>query len=395
MMERRLTLVSDPTDEFPNNTNQRFKMRIPDGLRLDGSGWQVALLSLTLPNSDTGTAPFESGTNDMVIRTRWSTAHFKDYRHGKYNTLVRYAGASAIDTTHVAGATSGVAYWNRVVQGHETKVVNHTYNLRKTLIDLSTDPEPLLFVKKTTCPSFRWEGEDLILQRRGADVTNGSNNANVLYSSFDMAYEVALQWGFILVKADGNVIPGPNLQIKLFDDLITPLYPVRTRDLNAPGLHSFNGSACLADLNKDRPRGDDHGLRGISGYDVMWYYTRDYSSKTEKLVRLSGMLEWRFTNLNATYDKVHKHVGKTVMVHSNLQQSNVVGASKVPLLRQLDIPYAEETGHTYTEPTQLEWLPVSTRETDIVEVQLADVAGTLLKLPKGKSLVTVMLSQTV
>ena len=107
------------------------------------------------------------------------------------------------------------------------------------------------------------------------------------------------------------------------------------------------------------------------------------------------MFEWRFTNLNATYDTIHKHVGKTVMVHSNLQQSNVVGASKVQLLRQLDIPHAEETGHTYTEPTHLEWLPVSTRETDIVEVQLADVVGNLLNLPKGKSLVTVMLAQTV
>ena len=192
MMEQRLTLISDPTDEFPDNTNTRFKMRIPDGLRLEGKGWQVALLSLTLPNSDAVTAPFASGTNSMVIRTRWSTAHFKDYRHGKYNTIVRHAGASAIDATHVAGATSGVAYWNRVVQAHEAKVVEHTYNLRKTLIKPSVDPTPSVFVKKTTCPSFRWEGEDLILERRGADVTNGSNNANVLYSCFDMAYEVAL-----------------------------------------------------------------------------------------------------------------------------------------------------------------------------------------------------------
>ena len=336
-----------------------------------------------------------SGTNHTVLRTRWSTAHYKDYRHGKYNTLDRLAGASTINATHVSSATSGVSYWNKVVQAHELQVLNHTYNLRKTKIDLPTDPTPMILLKQTLCPSFRWEGRDLILERRGADVTNGSNNANVLYSAFDMAYEVALQWGFILVKADGNVIAGPNLQIKLFDDLITPMYPIRTRDLNLQGLHSLNGSTCLAALDKDRPRGDDSGLRGISGYDIMWYYTRVYNGKTEKLVRLSGMFEWRFTNLNATYDKFHKHVGQTVMVHTNLQQSNVVGPSKVLLLRQLEIPYAKETGHTYTEPTQLEWLPVSTRETDIVEVQLRGVHGQLLQFPQGKSLVTVMLAQTV
>ena len=394
-MEQRLTLISDPTDEFPDNTNISFKVRIPDGLRLEGKGWQVALLSLTLPNSETVTTLFASGTNNMVIRTRWSTAHYKDYRYGQHRTVVKLAGAAGIDASHVVGATSGVAYWNKVVQAHEAKVVEHTYNLRKTLIKLPEDPTPSVFLKKTLCPSFRWDGDDLILERRGADVTNGSNVSNVLYSAFDMAYEVALQWGFILVKQNGDVIPGPNLQIKLFDDLITPMYPPRTRDLNLEGLSSLNGSGCHADLNKDRPRGDDSGLCGVSGYDVMWYYTRDYNKKTEKLVRLSGMFERRLTNLNATYNAIHKHVGKTVMVHSNLQQSNVVGARKVQLLRQLEIPYAEEAGHTYTEPTQLEWLPVSTRQTDIVEVQLADVTGNLLTLPKGKSLVTVMLSQTV
>ena len=132
-----------------------------------------------------------------------------------------------------------------------------------------------------------------------------------------MAYEVALQWGFILVKQDGNVIPGPNLQIKLFDDLITPLYPPKARDLNVGGLQSLNGSGLHAALNKDIPRGIYNVLRGASRYDTMWYYTTDHKGKQEKLVRLSGMFEWRLTNLNATYDAIHKHVGKTVMVHSN------------------------------------------------------------------------------
>ena len=393
-MAQRLTLVSDPTDEFPNNTNTRFKMRIPNGLRLEGNGWKIALLSLTLPNSDTVALPFVSGINDTIIRTRWSTSYFKDYRHGKYNALDRLEGTSTITTTHLRGATSGVTYWNRVVQAHERQVVDHTYTLLKTKTT-KLDPDPRLYLKKTTCPSFRWEGEDLIVERRGRDVTNGSTNANELYSAFDMAYEVALQWGFILVQSNGKLLPGPNAQIKLFDDLITPLYPVRVTGVNRQGLTSFNGAACLADLNKDRPRGDDKPKRGSSGYDVVWYYTRTYKGKTERMVRFSGMFEWRLTNLNATYDTIHKHVGKTVMVHSNLQQSNVVGPRKVPLLRQLEIPYAGETGHTYTEPTQLEWLPVSTHETDIVDVHLADVAGNLLLLPKGKSLVTVMLTQTV
>ena len=147
-MEQRLTLISDPTEEFPDNTNSRFKVRIPDGLRLEGKGWQVALLSLTLPNSDTTALPFVSGPNNMVIRTRWSVAHFNDNKNGQYTTLLRRDGEAGIDATHVAGATSGVSYWNKVVQAHEVEVVKQSAHLRLSLITPIRDPAPCLFVKK-------------------------------------------------------------------------------------------------------------------------------------------------------------------------------------------------------------------------------------------------------
>ena len=123
----------------------------------------------------------------------------------------------------------------------------------------------------------------------------------------------------------------------------------------------------------------------------MWYYTVG----NRRWARLSGNVELRLTNLNATYDTIHKHMGKAVMVYTNLQQSNMVGGTMAQLLRQLVVRRGGDAGHTYSEPTHLEWIPVSTHQTDIVEVQLADVDGNLLTLPKGKSLVTVALKQTV
>lgn len=83
------------------------------------------------------------------------------------------------------------------------------------------------------------------------------------------------------------------------------------------------------------------------------------------------------------------------MVYTNLQQSTIVGNSKAQLLRELVINRGGEAGHSYSEPNHLQWVPVSTHQTDIVEVQLADVDGNLLALPKGKSLVTVALKQMV
>ena len=35
---KRLTLISDPTNEFPNNANNSFKVRLPERLSLPGEG---------------------------------------------------------------------------------------------------------------------------------------------------------------------------------------------------------------------------------------------------------------------------------------------------------------------------------------------------------------------
>ena len=178
--------------------------------------------------------------------------------------------------------------------------------------------------------------------------------------------------------------------MQLFQDHITPTYPSRDVGLWIQGLISMNGKALHPHANWDIPRGGSVLVHGAGNeYDVLW----SYSIGKESWIRLSGNIEWRLTGLNATYDNIHKHVGKAVMVYSNLQQSNVVGASKVQLLRQLVARQGGNDGHTYVEPKHLEWLPVSTRQTDIVEVQLADVAGNLLTLPKGKSMVTVAMKQ--
>ena len=390
-MEQRLTLISDPTDEFSHNKNNSFKVHIPDGLRLKGKGWYVALLSLTLPNSDSHSDPFAFGHLTAVARMAYQIVHFTGPSHKQLDSITLYEVTHGILGKEVSNATSGVAFWNKVIQALKEDVMSNTYRMRKQLIDPLTDPTPVVFVKESMCPSFRWDGEDLIIKRRGSDSTNGSSTANKLYSCFDIAYEVALQWGFIRVNSDGKVIAGPNLRMRLFLDEITSDHPQRELNLGLRGITTLNGKALHAQQNLDIPRGSDVPAAGSTVYDLMWYYTKG----EQKWVRLSGFVEWRLTNLNTTYNAIHKHTGKAVMVYTDLQQSTIVGNTKAHLLRQLVVRRGGESGRTYSEPTHLQWIPVSTRQTDIVEVQLADVDGKLLTLPKGKSLVTVALKQMV
>ena len=65
---KRLTLISDPTDEFPKNANNSFKVRLPERLSLPGEGWHAALMSLTVPDLGQSNAVIASDPHTKVIR---------------------------------------------------------------------------------------------------------------------------------------------------------------------------------------------------------------------------------------------------------------------------------------------------------------------------------------
>ena len=51
MNEIRLTLISDTTQEYPNNTNADFKIRLAEPIHLKGEEkWHAAMISLSTPN---------------------------------------------------------------------------------------------------------------------------------------------------------------------------------------------------------------------------------------------------------------------------------------------------------------------------------------------------------
>lgn len=392
-MEQRLTLISDPTEEFPQNANNDFKVRIPDGLRLEGKGWHVALLSLTLPNRDDQTGSFVFGTLNYVARIFFNMLQLTGPAGKPLDDYVLHHASRNVIGPEVSSATSGVAFWNKTIQLFNSFLVTQTLRLRKKTID-SSHPTPTIYLKQSMVPSFYWDGEDLIIRRR-TGCTDGNAVNPKIYSTFDMAYEVALQWGFVKVVAKGKVVPGPNLQMNIFKDEITSSNPLRKTSMALTGVSTLNGKALHAVRNLDIPQLPRVKATGANETDIVWYYQLTEDKSLQKWVRLSGYVEWRLTNLNATYDTIHKHKGKTVMVYTGLQQSTIVGATKAQLLRQLVVREGGQEGHTYSEPKHLEWVPVSTRQTDIIHVQLADVNGALIKLPSGKSLVTVALKQMV
>ena len=64
---KRLTLISDPTDEFPKNANNSFKVRLPERLTLPGEDWHASLMSLTVPDQEQSNAVIATDPHTTVV----------------------------------------------------------------------------------------------------------------------------------------------------------------------------------------------------------------------------------------------------------------------------------------------------------------------------------------
>ena len=111
----------------------------------------------------------------------------------------------------------------------------------------------------------------------------------------------------------------------------------------------------------------------------------------ETLVYFSRHMTWTFGNLNRTFGEAAKiHKTQLALIYCDLVQSTLVGNQKHPLLRELTLKDSGGSRQS-VEPLHYQWLPVGNNVVEVVHVQLADADGNLLKLPMGKTMVTVAL----
>ena len=67
MEEFRITLISDPTKEFPDNQNNKFKVRLPSLIDLPGDTWKASLWSLSVPDEGQSTHIIASDTHTRLV----------------------------------------------------------------------------------------------------------------------------------------------------------------------------------------------------------------------------------------------------------------------------------------------------------------------------------------
>ena len=83
---QRITLISDPTNEFPKYANNSFTVRLPERLTLPGEGWHASLMSLTVPDQGQSNAVIATDPHTKVVTFR-VTYLTRKYVLGEYRRV--------------------------------------------------------------------------------------------------------------------------------------------------------------------------------------------------------------------------------------------------------------------------------------------------------------------
>ena len=161
-----LTLIIDPTDEFPKNANNNFKVRLPERLSLPGEGWHASLMSVTVPDQGQSNAVIATDPHTKVIRFKF-TQVIRWYQLGSYRRVETPAIDALIELENIMNAdqivATGSMFWKRVMQEVDNKIVTIVATKQKQLLVSRRDERPVVSVKKNAMPQLTWKGDTLVI----------------------------------------------------------------------------------------------------------------------------------------------------------------------------------------------------------------------------------------
>ena len=152
---KRLTLISDPTDEFPNNANNSFKVRLPERLSLPGEGWHASLLSLTVPDQGQSNAIIAGDPHTQVIRytypqmvRKWTDTGDPSTSGYLFVEVPKVTGMVELEDVMNANqiVSTGSQFWKRVMQQLHRNIMWTAMKDQWGGLIKEADRKPIVFV---------------------------------------------------------------------------------------------------------------------------------------------------------------------------------------------------------------------------------------------------------
>jgi len=366
---QRFTFISDATDEFPNNKNNSFKVRLPNQLQLPGENWYASLWSVSV--SDEAFTSQSVVTDEVqVVHFAYSTYTLDQYQSSdsEYARLTPARFEVRISTNDVMGSNhpvkSGMEFWRNVWY-----VMNHQMQDRLSRqLGANYNPPIRHALFEQWMPHLIFKDNAFMLP--AVSSRNVASTSNVFRSWFGITLDVAYKFGFL----NKNNTLGKNVQAAFatYDEKGAAI-----RD-SLLGTYSVKGNTQQAILTRDVDAANPRVDWFVINVAARWVY-------------FSRALQWTFFHLNESFEAL-LNTKETVMVYSDLVQSSVVGTGRFPLLREVTLERTGK-GRVSMEPRHREWIPVRSKTIDMVEIELATASGPLTQLSDGKTIVTVGLQQ--
>jgi len=110
-------------------------------------------------------------------------------------------------------------------------------------------------------------------------------------------------------------------------------------------------------------------------------------------MELSMSCGWRFNNLNVAFRSVVGEPTRSLHVYSDVAGSSIVGNRVTDLLRE--VMYKREGRSTlYFEPLHIQYIPLRNEVIEIIQTQVAETNGELVKFGEGNTIVTLHFKKT-
>ena len=331
--------------EFPDNTSNAFKVRLPTPLRLLGEGWKVALSSISLPDTNVNLTALADLEEDIFGETCCIILG-RQRINKTFNLKLQILQDDGWVVDGVSFMKTILKWTDKWFQEENWQSYGFHYKENN----------------KNTCLTWTWQGEDLFLDNSHVARHQYTSGAVQNYSPFAAFNKrVCLKMGWFVESQSGFQL-GPNL------------------------IMSFpNGKV---------PAKNEVDFVTVPASDPL-YFTSATDNNNVTWMFLSMRVNWTFINLNQAFRSVIQDPRRTLHVYSDVSSSTMVGDKIVDLLREVKYDRTSR-GQVYFEPQHIQYIPVRREVMDVIEVQVADTIGTgddLAKFGPGHTLVTLHFKQ--
>ena len=299
----------------------------------------MGLSAISLPDAAINLEPFKELDNPL-LNAKWLKVHHASSVTNPVETNLTFQ-----DILHDNNIVDGLTFMRALI----FKFAQVT-NYKSSTGDSVTLPNG-----KKCNYEFKWEGQDLVLDNTKLDIDYVTETPGNPYL-MALNQKVALQMGWIKPYAkDTTYRLGPNMKMEFTSE--SKLNP--------------------KDISKGRP-----------DIDSGWRYW----VVEEGVLKLSVYCNWRFTNFNSAFQNVIGNEKRSLFVYSDVGGSSVVGDQVTDLLREINFSRTGK-GAQYFEPLHIQYIPVRKETLDIIEVQVAETTGELVKFGDGNTVVTIHLKK--